>query len=74
MSGGQKLGTVRIRKGIFQGDCLSPLLFMLALTPMFFVLREVKAGYLQNIYREKLVAFFSWMSESCTNRMKSSTS
>ena len=26
MSGGQKLGRVRIRKGIFQGD-LSPLLF-----------------------------------------------
>ena len=40
MSGGQKLGTVRRRGVIFQGDfSLSPLLFVLALTPMSLVLR-----------------------------------
>ena len=39
------MGTVRIRRGIFQGDSLTPLLFVLALTPMLLVLREVKAGY-----------------------------
>ena len=44
-SGGQKLGTVRIKRGIFQGDSLSPLLFVLALIPISLVLREVKAGY-----------------------------
>ena len=44
-TGGQKLGTVRIRRGIYQRDSLSPLLFVLALTPMSLVLREVKAGY-----------------------------
>ena len=44
-SGGQNLVTVRIRRGIFQGDSLSPLLFVLALTPMSLVLREVKSGY-----------------------------
>ena len=43
--GVQKLGTVRIRRGIFQGDSLSPLPFVSALTPMPLVLREVKAGY-----------------------------
>ena len=43
-SGVQKLGTVRIRRGIFQGDSLSPLPFVSALAPMPVVLREVKAG------------------------------
>ena len=42
MSGGQKLGTVRIRRVIIWGNCLSPLLFILALIPMSLVLREVK--------------------------------
>ena len=32
-SGGQKLMTVKIRRGILQGDSLSPLLFVLALIP-----------------------------------------
>ena len=32
-------------RGIFQGDSLSPLLFVLCLTPLSLVLRNVKAGY-----------------------------
>ena len=44
-SGGQMLGTVNIRRGIFQGDSLSPILFVLALIPLSLILRDVKAGY-----------------------------
>ena len=44
-SGGQNLGTVRLRRSIFQGNSLSPLLFVLALAPMPLLLREVKAKY-----------------------------
>ena len=43
--GGTNLGRVKMRRGIFQGDSLSPLLFVLALTPLTMVLRKVKAGY-----------------------------
>ena len=42
MSGGQKLVTVRIRRVIIWGNCLSPLLFILAIIPVSLVLREVK--------------------------------
>ena len=38
-------GEVRIKRGIFQGDSLSPLLFVLALIPLSLILRDVKAGY-----------------------------
>ena len=31
---GKKLGTVRIKRGIFQGDSLSPLLFVMIMTPL----------------------------------------
>ena len=42
---GRPLGKVNIWRGIFQGDSLSPLLFVMALIPLTLVLRKVKAGY-----------------------------
>ena len=41
----KELAVVHIRRGIFQGNSLSPLLFEIFLTPMSLVLRKVKAGY-----------------------------
>lgn len=42
---GERLGKVKLKHRIFQGDCLSPLLFVLSLTPMSLVLHNVKTGY-----------------------------
>ena len=42
---GKILGTVNIKRAIFQGDSLSPLLFIVTLIPLSMVLQEVKAGY-----------------------------
>ena len=42
---GQTLGVVNINRGIFQGDSLSPLLFVLCMVPLSLVLRRSKAGY-----------------------------
>ena len=42
---GERLGHVKIRRGIFQGDSLSPLLFVLCAIPLSLVLRKVKAGH-----------------------------
>ena len=39
------LGALKINRGIFQGDSLSPLLFVVSLLPLTLVLRKVKQGY-----------------------------
>ena len=42
---GKLLGSVPIRRGIFQGDSFSPLLFVIALLPLTHILRETRMGY-----------------------------
>ena len=44
-SGNSELGEVEIKPGIFQGDSLSPLVFVLTLIPLSLILRETKAAY-----------------------------
>ena len=39
------LGNVKIRRGIFQGDSFSPMLFIIALIPLTLVLRKINMGY-----------------------------
>ena len=40
----EKLGEVDIRRGIFQGNYLSPLLFVLCMVPLTWLLRRAKAA------------------------------
>ena len=40
-----ELVEVETKRGIFQGDSLSPLVFVLALVPLSLVLRKAKATY-----------------------------
>ena len=41
----QRVGNVKIRCGIFQGDSLSPLLIALVMIPLTLMLRQTKASY-----------------------------
>ena len=42
---GKLLGSVPSRRGIFQGDSFSPLLFVITLLPLTLILREIVTGY-----------------------------
>ena len=44
-SGNSDLCEDKIKQGIFQGDSLSPLVFVLALIPLSLILRKAKAAY-----------------------------
>ena len=39
------LGSVAVKRGIFQGDSFSPLLFVIALVPISMALRKINMGY-----------------------------
>ena len=43
--GNSELGEVEIKGRFFQGDSLSPLVFVLALIPLSLILRKAKAAY-----------------------------
>ena len=45
MSCGEFLAKVNIRRGIFLGDSLSPLLFFVCMLPLTEILRQVQSGY-----------------------------
>ena len=53
-SGNSELGEVEIKRGIFQGDSLSSLVFDLALILLSLVLRKAKAGYEFSESKEKI--------------------
>ena len=53
---GKLLGSVPIRRGIFQGASFSPLLFVIALLPLTHILRDTGMGY----QLEKSTTCSSW--------------
>ena len=42
---GEDLGEVNVKRGIFQGDSLSPMLFVLSMVPLSLILKKVNACY-----------------------------
>ena len=52
-TGGRSLAEAKIQRGIFQGDALSPLLFIIAMMPFNQILRKCIAGYKLSRSQEK---------------------
>ena len=53
-TGGQILAEVKIQRGIFQGDVLSPFLYVIAMMPLNHTLRICTAGYKLSKSQEKI--------------------
>ena len=53
-AGGRRLAEAKIQRGIFQGDVLSPLLFIIAMMPLNHILRKCTAGYKLSRLQEKV--------------------
>ena len=53
-AGGRSLADIKIQRGIFQGDALSPLPFKIAMMPLNHILRKYTAGYKLSRSQEKI--------------------
>ena len=53
-AGGEGLAETKIQRGIFQGDALSPLLFINAMMPLNHLLRQCTAGEMLSRSQEKI--------------------
>ena len=52
--GGKSLAEVKIQRGIFQGDMLSPLLFEITMVPLNHILEKCTGGYDLTKSQEKI--------------------
>ena len=60
-SGNSELSEVEIKRRLFQGDSLFPLMFVLALIPLSLISRKAKAAYEFSETKEKIIIFYLWM-------------
>ena len=60
-AGNQRHRNVKIKSGIFQGDGLSPLLFVLVMIPLTLVLRQTKASFEVKKGCKKVNHLLLWM-------------
>ena len=61
MSGNKDLAGVNIQRRIFQGDTLSPLLFVIGLIPLSHTLQKVNAGYQLGKGQHKMINHLLFM-------------
>ena len=69
-AGNSELGEVDIKRGIFRGNSLSPVVFVLAVIPLSLILTKAKAAYEFSGSKEKIKHLFLWMISLYTVAMR----
>ena len=64
-AGGKGLVEVKIQRRIFQGDALSPLLFVITMMPFNQILRECPGGCKLSKSQEKSITSCKWTISNC---------
>ena len=64
-AGGKTIAEMKIQRGIFQGDALSPLLNTIAMTPPSHILRKSTSGYKLYKSQEKPDVYGNWYRKMC---------
>ena len=54
IAGGKSLPETKIQRSIFEGDALSPLIFIIAIMPLNHILRKFTAGYKLSRSQERI--------------------
>ena len=60
-SGNSELDEIEIKRGIFQGDSLSPLVFVLALIALSLILKKRRQHTCFQKAKRRLIIFYLWM-------------
>ena len=63
LSGNEELARINIQRGIFQGDTLPPLFFVIGLIPLSHILQKVNAGYQLGKGQHKMINYLLFMDD-----------
>ena len=64
-AGRKSLAEPKIQRGMFRGNTLSPLLFIIAMMPLNHILRKCTAGYKLHKSQEKSIPECTWTTSNC---------
>ena len=67
---GKSFAAIKTQRGIFQGDALSPLLFVIAMMLLNHILRKSTVGYKLSKYKEKINHLCIWTTSYCLPKTK----
>jgi len=59
-SGSKHLANIKLKRGIFQGDALSPLLFCVAINPLNYILKDANQGYTLKTGHKISIIYSTW--------------
>ena len=67
---GKSIAKVKIQRGIFQGDALMPILFIIAMMPFNYILWKFRGRYKLIKWKEKINHLCKWTTLNCLQKWK----